>query len=105
MEGIEMRQGGLPGAIDRAMGLVGDDYIEIAAGKLLIAADHGLEEAHGDLRFLADHARTEPVTPILIQDILDSFKRLFGELISINQEEDAFGTSGLDQALQVEADE
>jgi hypothetical protein len=74
MHGIEMRQGGLPGTIDRAMGLISDDHVEIAAGELLIAADHGLEQTHGDLLFLPDHSRTEPVTAVLIQDILDGFQ-------------------------------
>src|SRR2546430_8005796 len=100
-----MRQGGLPGAIDRAVGLIGDDHVEIAAGKLLIAADHGLEVAHGDQLFLSDHTRTEPVAAVLVQDILDGFERLLGQLISIHQKKDAFGASGLDQSLQVKANE
>jgi hypothetical protein len=41
----------------------------------------------------------------LIQDILDGFERLLGQLISIHKKKDTFGASGLDQSLQVEAHE
>ena len=102
---IEMGERGLPRAVDGAVAFVSNNHIEIAAGEFRVSADHGLEQADRDLLFLSNHARAQPVTAVLVQDVLNSFKRLLGELLSIHQEQDSLGASGLDEPLEIQANE
>ena len=70
-----------------------------------VAADHGLQQADGDLLLLPNHAGLEPVAGVAGQQVLNGLDGLLGELIAVDQEENALGLAGLNQALQVEADQ
>ena len=81
-----MGQGGLPCAVDGTVAFVCNDDIKIAARKLRVAADHGLEQADRDLLLLPDHAWPKPIAAVLIQDVLNGFKGLFGKLFPVRPE-------------------
>jgi len=102
---IKMRERGLPRAIDGTMAFVGYDHVEIAAGEFRVTADHRLEQTDCNLLFLPDHARAQPVTTVLVQNVLNGFERLFGKLLSVYQEQNALGASGLDEPLDIDGDE
>src|SRR5206468_6358903 len=49
VEGVEVRQRRLPRAVDGAVALVRNHNVEVAAGELMVAANHRLQQADGDL--------------------------------------------------------
>ena len=83
---VEVGQRRLPGAVNGTMTFIHNHNIEIPAGIILAAADHGLEQRHGDLFFLPHHAGSQPVAAVLTaEQILNGFQHLFGKLFAIDQ--------------------
>ena len=103
--GVEADERSLPGAVDRAVALVGDHEIEVAGGVFAGAADHRLEQRHRDLLLLPRRTGTQPVAGIRGEKVLDGFERLSGELLAVHEHEHPLDPTRLEQALQVEADE
>ena len=105
MDSVEAGQGPLPAVVDGAMALVGDDHVVMAGGVVLDPANHGLEQRDRDLLFLSHHPRAEPVAGMLPQHILDRLQELLGKLVTIHEDEHTLGPVGVEQTLQIEADE
>src|SRR5258708_3274211 len=100
-----MRERNLPRAVDGPVRFVHDDDIEVAARVLLVAAHHGLQEAHGDLLLLPLHAGPQPVAWMTAQNVLQRRKSLFRELIAVDEKEDSLGAACVDEPLEIEGDQ
>ncbi|GIW41865.1 MAG: hypothetical protein KatS3mg076_2442 [Candidatus Binatia bacterium] len=105
VDGVELRERRLPGAVDRAVALVGDHHVEVTGRVLVDASDHRLEQRHGDLLFLPRHAGAQPIARVRRKQVLDRLERLLGELVAIDQEENPLGPTCPEKALEIEADQ
>src|SRR5439155_2245507 len=105
MESVKMRERGLPRAVNGAVALVGNNHVEITTGKFRIAAGHGLEQTNCNLLFLSDHAGAQPVTAVLVHDVLNGFESLFGELLAVNQKQNSLGAASLNHPFKIKANE
>ena len=99
---VEVGQRCLPGAVNGTMTFIHYHNIEISAGIILAAADHGLEQRHGDLFFLPHHAGSQPVAAVLTaEQILNGFKGLLGKLFAIDKKQDPFRPTRLNETLDI----